>query len=1245
VIPDRRRSHHARRRQWAVVALLVAGLATPGAGATAAAPGAAPATPPATAAGLSVASVTLVTGDEVRVTTRDGKQEASLVPNGSGRPGAALIQNRNGHLHVIPASARRLLSAGRLDERLFDVTALVAAGYTSGKRLPILVAAPASPLSGAAPATKAAAPTAPPSPPAPPEGSTLRRRLPSLGVTAVEVTRPDRFWTAIAGEAAAQDGSRAATALATGVGKIWLDGRVRATLDRSVPQIGGPAARARGLDGEGVTVAVLDTGIDDQNPDVAGRVAAQADFVQEGDTDDHNGHGTHVASTVAGTGANSGGTYAGVAPGSTLLDGKVLDGTGFGTDSAVLAGMEWAAPRAHVVSMSLGNQQPSDGADPLAQAVDSLTAQHGTLFVIAAGNDGPGASTVSSPGSAASALTVGAVDRDDTLADFSSRGPRLGGSLVKPEITAPGVDIVAAQADGTELGPVIAPGYVASSGTSMATPHVSGAAALLAQQHPGWTAAQLKATLAGTARPAAGTSIWNQGAGRVDLALATATPLRVDAATLDFGFHSWPHGGDAPVTRQLTYTNDGDAPTTVQLAATLTADDGTAAPAGAVGVDTPSFTLAAGATKTVTVTAAPDAVGVGRWSGVVTAATPAGSMRTVYGLVKEAEHHDVTLKAITRGGAAAEYADVLLVNAVDATDHLHVSDLSRPVRLPPGTYQINAWIYQDAEVSLVVRGDVRVGAAATVTLDARGSVPYVATVPAPDAVPQVSALGFDFVTQSGGYGISSTQIMLSPEPGERRLWARPSAPVRTGTFSVGTATHLQPPELAALTADGKQLDATPVWRDDRLDGRRTVDVVNASSAVTGRYVLARVPAGTTSLDDVVAPLAAAGAAGAVLREEESFALDWVRERPAIPVFILPDVQWQAISDAAGSGTTRLTLTGTLFPADVWGLFRRATGQVPASLTNHYRRADLARVDRTFRSHGHGGTGVAALAPALGSGVQLSAAFRHGGRRTDWLTPGEYGTTVGAFVPGNATDLISARATWRSQPVTYAAGSRTPETFVDQLSGASTPVDGLLSRYDDEVFGVVSPWTDPHGRGSGGGAPGQSVSWRLSAGGETVAEGEDPFLEAHVPAGRTGYVLDVTGQREVADGYALSTRVKGRWTFPSQRGAAFDPVPMLGLDAPLPLDAANSAPRGQAMTFTVSGRVLAKAQQLTSLSVASSADAGATWVPATVTRTGPDRFAVTVVNPGRAGTVSLRLAATAPGGLAVSEEVRAAYAVR
>ncbi|WP_327273730.1 S8 family serine peptidase [Streptomyces sp. NBC_01224] len=207
-----------------------------------------------------------------------------------------------------------------------------------------------------------------------------------------------------------------------GVTKLWYDGRAKATLDQSVPQIGAPEAWAKGFDGKGTKVAILDTGADLNNADIKSRITATQSFVSGESVQDGHGHGTHVASTIAGSGANSGGKYKGVAPGADLLIGKVLANAGSGPVSGILEGMDWAvAQGADVVSMSLGAKAATPH-DVLTDAVDSLSDSSGTLFVIAAGNDGKGGeSTLGSPGTADAALTVGAVDKSDALAGWASR--------------------------------------------------------------------------------------------------------------------------------------------------------------------------------------------------------------------------------------------------------------------------------------------------------------------------------------------------------------------------------------------------------------------------------------------------------------------------------------------------------------------------------------------------------------------------------------------------------------------------------------------------------------------------------------------------------------------------------------------------------------------------------------------------------------------------------------------------------
>jgi subtilisin family serine protease len=160
----------------------------------------------------------------------------------------------------------------------------------------------------------------------------------------------------------------------------------------------------------------------------------------------------------------------------------VLSDGGGGYESWIIAGMEWAVARdASVVNLSLGGS-PNEGTGPVELALNELSRSSGTLFVVAAGNMGPDRYSVSSPATATEAFSVAASNRNQTTACFSGAGPGLGGDFAaKPEIAAPGVDIVAARASGS-WGDGVGDHYVKASGTSMAAPHVAGAAAILAQQ-------------------------------------------------------------------------------------------------------------------------------------------------------------------------------------------------------------------------------------------------------------------------------------------------------------------------------------------------------------------------------------------------------------------------------------------------------------------------------------------------------------------------------------------------------------------------------------------------------------------------------------------------------------------------------------------------------------------------------------------------------------------------------------------
>lgn len=295
--------------------------------------------------------------------------------------------------------------------------------------------------------------------------------------------------------------------------RIYRDLPVRALMDSALPIVHAPQVVDLGYDGSGVRIAIIDTGIDVDHPDLQGRIAETADLVGEG-PDDENGHGTHCAGVALGSGAASAGRYRGIAPGALLYSAKVLHRSGQGMMSDVMAGIEWAVEQGvHIISLSLGGPGPSDGHDALCDICDAAV-ESGVVVVVAAGNDGPGSFTIGSPGAARSVLTVGASTDEDTVAPFSSRGPTAD-NRIKPDLIAPGHRITAARAGDTELGTPLDPYYTECSGTSMAAPLVAGICALLLHKEPHLTPDEVKTRLMATAIDL-GEHPCVQGQGRID---------------------------------------------------------------------------------------------------------------------------------------------------------------------------------------------------------------------------------------------------------------------------------------------------------------------------------------------------------------------------------------------------------------------------------------------------------------------------------------------------------------------------------------------------------------------------------------------------------------------------------------------------------------------------------------------------------------------------------------------------------
>ena len=658
---------------------------------------------PSSSSGASeyVGDVTLITGDRVTV-RRVGTRLVPAIDPAPGRDhihfavtGNTVTADRaattvsdpatavgfGSRLQVVPDDAWRDLNSGRLDLRLFDVAGLLRAGYGDD-------------------------------------------RTPDLPLI-TEDLQPTRQ---------PKDTAAEAWVARRGTGRVWLDGMRQPSLDVSVPQIGAPVAWEAGFTGQGVKVAVLDTGIDSTHADLRGRVAAEKNFTSDRSVRDEDGHGTHVAATIA-----SRGTYRGVAPDARLLVGKVCGGYGC-PESAILAGMRWAVESgAKVVNLSLGGPDAA-GEDPLEAAVNQLSDR--ALFVVAAGNDGSsGAETVASPASADAALAVGAVDKDDALAGFSSRGPRIHDAALKPDIVAPGVDITAARSR-YSFGKAREK-HRDLSGTSMATPHVAGAAAVLAQQHPEWTGRQLKAALMASAKPIDASS-YDQGAGRVDLARGVTQSVYASPPSVSMGRQSWPHDDDPLVTKSFSYNNTSAQPVTLSLS--LTTD----APAGTFRLSVDHVTVPAHGSASVELTAdttvdAPE----GPLSARVDAVTGTHRVTVPVAIDREPESYDLTLRTVDRDGDLSDYNYSFLLG-IDPSRYRPVPTIGGVgvVRVRKGRYHLDSVINTrradgvTADSHKVVIPTVDVTTDKTVTLDALAAQPISVTFEREGVRPKAVGAGY-----------------------------------------------------------------------------------------------------------------------------------------------------------------------------------------------------------------------------------------------------------------------------------------------------------------------------------------------------------------------------------------------------------------------------------------------------------------------------------------------------------------------
>ncbi|MGI5373847.1 S8 family serine peptidase [Streptomyces sp. CA-251387] len=1210
-------------------------------------------------------TVTLITGDVVRVVDLGGGKHTVDVRRPHGAVGGVRSESVGGDLYVYPDEALPYLAADRIDRRLFNVTGLIEQGYDdrNSKGLPLI-------LGHREHASRV------PSSRDLPEGTSRVRSLPSIDATAVKAAKKGirRLWESVTPDAVpATANASAKPRLDDGLAKIWLDGRVETRLKDTTTQIGAPAAWAGGWDGKGVEVAVLDTGYDTRHPDLAGRVTGSVSFVPGETVEDRNGHGTHTASTVGGSGTASDGAEKGVAPGADLLVGKVLSDQGYGEDSWVIAGMEWAvAQGADVVSMSLGGSEPTDGSDPMSQALDRLSAQSGALFVVAAGNTGSEA-MLSAPGAADSALTVAAVDGEDRLADFSTRGPRFGDYALKPDIAAPGVDVLAARAGGS----ADSGWYQGMSGTSMATPHVAGAAAILAQVHPDWRAGQLKDALMSSSKPLTDLTAYQVGAGRADVAASVAATVTATGSAY-FGFDGWPHGDEAPVERAVTYRNSGDRPVELKLSLSAAvaggpydtdpgAGSGSPAPEGMFSLNADTVTVPAHGATTVTAVARPRLGAEGRrYLGQISAADPSGAVlaRTQIGLYREDARHTLDIVLKDRAGEPARgFVQFQRFGVVEDPQVVFLDESgTASVRLRAGTYSALSLLevpgsHGPDSLATALLGDPELvlDRDRELVLDASRAREVTAEVPRRT---EDRMLYMNWHRSDGDLSTVDIQYLLPPT--HDSMFVLPTRKVTTGSFEYQTRWRKAHP-LLTLTHDGRPVPVLGQSGSAFYDGRERLDTRYAGTGaaadyagrdVKGKAVLVTRSDALTGSQRAKAAADAGAALLIVVNDRPGKLIEWVapdQGYSAVPVVSVTARDGAPLIERARRGTLRLNAVGVPNSPYVYDLVDPHPDRIPATgLTYRPRASELATVETRF----HG-----------------DRATPSGEYRWDYRPYRSYslGFPLRMDMPGTRTDYLSAQpgTSWAEDAitgpdlalesngpiVTYRAGTRVTS---DWFSPIARPRNGggfwWSERQRDFLSLNVQPWTDG-GTGHGGYMQdwGNTIDFKVYQDGELVKTSAWASATLWpVPTEPSTYTLDLRAERD-ASVYRLSPRTHTVWQVksdPVNDPLRIDRMALMQLDYGIATDLAGNTPGGR-QTLRLTGTHLpgaAGAGRVKDATLSVSFDDGRTWHAVPLERAASGGWTAHFDAP-RRGHVSLRAKTWDDRGNSITQEVTRAYGLK
>ena len=897
---------------------------------------------------------------------------------------------------------------------------------------------------------------------------------------------------------------------------------------------------------------------------------------------------------------------------------------------------------------------PSDGTDPMAEAVNQLTEENGTLFVIAAGNRG-GEGTIGSPGAADSALTVGAVDKSDELAYFSSKGPRYGDMGLKPDLSAPGVGIVAARSQyssGTGL-------YKSLNGTSMATPHVVGAAAILAEKHPEWDGETLKQALMNTTKKLNGYQPYHVGTGRVDIPAALGADVRA-TESVSFGFFKWPHDQAAPVEKVVTYFNDGDQDVTLELDSTFTNADGKEAPEGMLAMSQETVTIPAGGKADVTVTLDSTLGETGsRYQGFLTAkANGTELVRTTMAMVKEEERYPMTLNATDRDGADG-LAYVVLFSEKMEPEVVAVNG-TLELRLPPGTYSAMSLMDVDTEtddmgVALVGDPEVKLDGPKTVELDARKAKEIKAVVPK-KAEANYKRLEYH---QTIGQ-MPMTSLYLTPVWIDK-LYAVPTKEVKSGYFEQLTRWRLTKPTLT-IDFKGKELDDIPFAGSTLLDGKYNLSTVYAGSGSSADFDRLKAKGKAVVVDrnaevSVSEQATNAAEAGAKLviivnNEDKEFSVyAGTPEYTDNPVAVagISKSEGDKLVKAVRSGNVKLKVEGTIDSPYLYDLMDVHEGSIPKELTYAPKGKQLAKIETNYTSpvETDGGEFRYDLRPHTMRAIGFLQKVSLPSVRTEYVSATE---DTRWYHQANVLD-----ETWQvRQPLmTYDGGEKISENWFSPVVRPSLGEGYWPPRRQGNSLQINVPaWADG-GKGNTGGTDwdvsNQNQTTQLYKGDTLLKEGKGQALNVWdiLPQERTQYRF-VTDAKRDEDRWNTSTRTHTEWTFWTEATENWmEDLPFLILDYKVDTDVNGDALANRPTNLEISVAKVEDAIGYGNVEGAAlevSFNEGKSWKKVKFDRDG-DTFKAVINNPKNAKNVSLKASAWDDEGNEISQEIIKAYGLR